>query len=340
MRWPLGFLVIFGILAVSLASDARGSLSRASAQPAVDARIEIVWPHDEEGREASVESSRLVNVEVFLFERGTLNPVSCSFANKVVLRWARNVLGVETVLKPAHDLPDDPGRAVGQRLVRASEGKTFPVWVFNDVPVAQPFIPGAKLQWNTTYFFVEIEGAEARTNVWAHGTDPRTFLSWVPGVHGPTRPTDESAVQAVDAFIAIVWPHDSQGNPRPVREANLVNIGVDLLRHTSQVGKSSVGFGFSGTVWLLRSLNDGLLEPVKPADEVITETAKFAESRTVVWPRWVFNDVDVSAARDPLNKYYFAVRVDGVETHTTIWAHGADARTYFPQVDIPARDCK
>ncbi len=42
----------------------------------------------------------------------------------------------------------------------------------------------------------------------------------------------------------------------------------------------------------------------------------------------------------PGAKYYFAIRVDGVETHTTIWAHGADERTYPPQADIPARDCR
>src|SRR3990172_507830 len=60
------------------------------AAPSVDARIEVVFPHDEQGNVRPASEATLVNVEVFLFQRGSLNPVSCDFANKVTLRWARN----------------------------------------------------------------------------------------------------------------------------------------------------------------------------------------------------------------------------------------------------------
>ncbi len=143
----------------------------------------------------------------------------------------------------------------------------------------------------------------------------------------------------MDAVIQIVWPHDGQGQARDVTEASLANVGVDLFHHPviSPTGDPpSVGFGFDRPVWLLQALNNGYLEPVKVGEKV-RATSPLAEG--VSWPRWVFNNVDVSAARDPANKYYFAVKVDGVPTHTTIWAHGADPRTYFPEKDIPASSC-
>jgi hypothetical protein len=55
---------------------------------------------------------------------------------------------------------------------------------------------------------------------------------------------------------------------------------------------------------------------------------------------WDFNDVDVSLARDPANRYYFWITVDGVPTSSNVWAHGSDARTYFPTADLPAHSCR
>ncbi len=182
-----------------------------------------------------------------------------------------------------------------------------------------------------TFFFVEVEGVDYRTNVWAHAADPRTYLPF----QTPPSAVGEGGSGPIDAFIQIVYPHGGA----PVAEASLANIGVDLGRHTEMVGRfpyawEPVGLDFSQPVRLLRSLNDGYLEPARVADGVIETTSP---GSAFTWPRWVFNDVDVSAARDPLNKYYFVVQAEGVETHTTIWAHGADARTYFPHVDVPAR---
>lgn len=284
--------------------------------PAVDAKIEIVWPHDEQGNPAPVGSAPLVNVEVYLFERGTLNPVSCSFPNRVILYWAGKRETGDVILSPSH------GSAVGERISRMVNGVTFSTWVFNDISI----------DLGRTYFFVQVEGAEVRTNVWAHSADARTIhpLPLYPAAISDATPA------AVDALIQVVWPHDQEGNLQPVTEADLVNVGVDLAIHPvpQNQGWTSVGASFDHPVRLLRALNNGFLESVKVADAVTTQV-----NGPVQWPRWQFNDIDVSAAQDPLNKYFFAVQIEGTEAHTTIWSHGDDPRTYFPQTDVPARSC-
>ncbi len=330
-------LAALAILAAWLAHQLSGVA--VASQPPVDAKIQVVWPHDGQGRPVPLDAAPFVNIEVYLFERGTLEPVACNFPNRVILRWT--VLSLSSggflggSLIPAQDYPGHPSGAVGERVMRTVEGRTFPAWVFNNVPVAPPTEFRARAVTNITYFFVEVEGADARTNVWAHGQQVLTRLPYPRFIGG----ADEGPVDTVDALIQVVWPHDDQGRPQGVTEAPLANVGVDLVRHPvlGPGDAVSVGFGFDRPVWLLRALNNGYLEPVKVGEKV-RATSPLAEN--VSWPRWVFNDVDVSAARDPANKYYFAVRVEGLPTHTTIWAHGADPRTYFPQKDIPARSCR
>lgn len=325
---PIACLLALVALLMSLPAAA---LAQPASQqtPAVDAKIEIVWPHD--GRGHVDMAGPFVNVGVYLFEHGTLEPVACGFDKKVTLRWAENVGSSGRLigtLFPAHDLAGEQRSAVGERITWRADGKVFPVWVFNNVPNAlrrtdSPIRPDIVSQ----YFFVETEGVDHRSNVWAHSIDPRTYLRF----QGPADRIGDSTLDAADAFIQIVYPHDGA----PVTEARLANIGVDLFKHPAVFpNRVSVGFGFDRPVRLLRALNDGYLEPVKTADGVIRATNPVTGAS---WPRWVFNDVDVSAAGDPRNKYYFAVQVDGVEAHTSIWAHGADARTYFPHVDVPAR---
>ena len=53
------------------------------------------------------------------------------------------------------------------------------------------------------------------------------------------------------------------------------------------------------------------------------------------FPVWDFNDIDVSAARDPADKLSFFITVDGVEALPNIWTHAVDPRTLFPQQDSP-----
>jgi hypothetical protein len=86
-------------------------------------------------------------------------------------------------------------------------------------------------------------------------------------------------------------------------------------------------------VRLLRAQNNGVLE------EVAVGERRLAEAGGVSYPVWDFNDVDVSAARDPQNKLYFMVSVDGLQTLPNVWVHGVDARTYFPEMDVPTNPC-
>jgi hypothetical protein len=240
---------------------------------------------------------------------------------------------------PAYRLTIDG--VLGERTVRTVGGVTFPVWVFNDVPVVPAVVPEAGNARVATYFVVEVEGVDHRTTVWAHAADPRTFMPdriGVPPAVG--QPAGIPPTAPLDAFFDIVWAHDAQGRERPVAEAEVVNVGVGVQWHAEFGAGPSVPADFGRPVRLPRALNDGDLEPVKAADAVGTgrrSVASRTSSGTVTWPRWLFNDVGVPAARDPANKYYFAVRVDGAPTHTTVWARGADARTYFPQRDVPAR---
>ena len=130
-----------------------------------------------------------------------------------------------------------------------------------------------------------------------------------------------TAPRAVDGRMEIVWPHDWA----PVEQAKLANLGLRLLAPDSLV-PPPCGWTPRVTVW--QALD------TEPA-ELLGE----AKQRSVdghVFPYWELNDVDVSAANDPAHKLYFMIQVAGAETETSIWAHGQDARTYFPQQDVPS----
>jgi hypothetical protein len=126
----------------------------------------------------------------------------------------------------------------------------------------------------------------------------------------------------VEARIQIVWPH---GNA-PVTQATKANISAYLFEPGTFV---PVPCDYPRAVRLWAGLNNG------PARPVAVATPRPETNRTRTITAFDFNDVDVSAARDPRNKLYFFVTVDGVASRSTIWAHGADARTYFPAPDVP-----
>jgi hypothetical protein len=62
-------------------------------------------------------------------------------------------------------------------------------------------------------------------------------------------------------------------------------------------------------------------------------------SNGVEFQAWDFNDVDISAARETLNRLYFWVTVDDTATFPNVWSHAVDARTVFPQPDM-LNDCR
>jgi photosystem II stability/assembly factor-like uncharacterized protein len=151
----------------------------------------------------------------------------------------------------------------------------------------------------------------ATAGVWALEPEPA----------GKEPPASGVEVERVDARIEIVWPHGWA----PVSEARQANIGLRLFRPGSLLPPPCT-WTPEVTVW--QALDTDPAEPLGQAEQRTVDGQPF--------PYWELNDVDVSRATDPAHKLYFMVRVAGVETATSIWVHGADARTYFPYQDVPS----
>jgi hypothetical protein len=271
----------------------------AAATPAVDARIEIVYPQNG----VPVAQADKANVTAYLFQSGSKVPVACDYSGTVRL-WAA--------------VNNDPARAVatGTRRIGASSGKSAVAYDFNDVDVS-----AAKDAHNKIYFFVTVDGVATRSNVWSHGADARTYFP------NPDQPTGAGGIAAADGKIEVVFPHDNL----PVDKAKQVNVTATLFnRGTLQAGNDAT----SPTLRLYRALN------AEPGQPIATGTRRIVTANGITYPVWDFNDVDVSAANDPQNKYYFWLQADGIDLRTNVWSHGSDARTYFPQKDIPSDNCR
>lgn len=160
-------------------------------------------------------------------------------------------------------------------------------------------------------------------------TPTRTPTStWTPtSTHTPTATQTPTATvpptpAVIQAKIEILWPHGGAD----VRDADLANITAYLIMPGSN---DAPPCDWNPTVRLWSARN------TEPARMLTTGTKRLLTTNARTFPVWDFNDVDVSAARDPLNKLAFFVTVDGVQTYHNIWIHAADARTVFPQADVP-----
>ena len=301
--------VVFALALVSLAAARPTSAAPAAAPTTVDAKIEIVWPHNN----ASVTQARRANITVYLFEPGTLRSVPCDFNGTVRLWRALN-----------NNPASNSGMPLGEKRLLTRGGVTFPVWDFNDVDVS-----AAANGVNKLYFYVTVDNVTTNFNVWSHGADARTYLPQ------PQQPTGvrSATPDGVNARIQVVWPHDRYGQAQPVARATLANVTVALFHATIPNVADSVGTGFNRRVLLYKALNNGPMQLVGAGVKRLTTQGG------VTYPVWDFNDVDVSQARDPLNKVYFRVLVEDTRTFSTVWSHGADARTYFPTPDQPTGGC-
>ena len=176
MRWSILYVAL-AALALTLISSAPASAAPAPALTAVDAKIEIVWPH----ANASVQSARQVNITAYLFGPDTRRSVPCDFGNTVRLWRALNNQPVENV-------------ATGSRRTVTQGGVTFPVWDLNDVDVS-----AARDGANKYYFYITVDGIAANFNVWSHGADARTYLP------NPKPPVDSGGrPDEVEAHIQVV----------------------------------------------------------------------------------------------------------------------------------------
>ena len=131
-----------------------GPTGTAPAGGAVDARIEIVWPHGN----APVEKAERVNLTAMLLRPGTLVSVPPDWNPTVRLLRSLN----DGVAREA---------ALGaKRFVQDGE-LAYPVWDFNDVGVLEAQDPA-----NTYYFRLNVDGVTTYSNVWTHGQDGRTYF--------------------------------------------------------------------------------------------------------------------------------------------------------------------
>lgn len=266
------------------------------------AKIEILWPHG--GLPAS--QADLANLTAYLFSDDALDPVACDWEPVVRLWRARN---------------EEPARSVGigtRRLV-TQQGRTFPVWDFNDVDVSAARSPG-----NTLYFFVTVDDTPTRHNVWSHGIDAT--------VTPPTPPVPTAVVTSLPARVdaAIVTLQPNAGLP----QATTADLTGYLFVHETERAVFA-GSGDPPTVRLRWSLDNDVAQ----AGLGLTGAARTTSAGDVSWTAWDFAGVDVSAARNAQNRLYFWLDVPGSETYPTIWAYGADIRTSFPVTDLPARSC-
>jgi hypothetical protein len=338
--WVLARLVYSAVALVATVAAgtlATPSVTNAANRPSVDVLLQIVRTHEETGQPQPSGSAPYVDVEAFLFESGTLNPVACLFPNDVVLHWSQNYVfndnGVASRLVAAPDRGNLARSAVGRRELRDVAGKTVPAWVFDDVAVYPP--PFRQLaRQSKTYFWADVAGSDARTIIAPYGVDSLTLAA---PMDNPPERVGGPIPDTVEAHLQILSSHDASGQSRSSKEAGLVDVGVDLAAYPSDStwGWTSVGFGFDRPVSLLRSLNDGFLTTVKTADEIRTVSYTFPDGTGKSWPRWIFRDVDVSDAPGTTNRYYFSSQVNGTTTYPTIWAYGADRLPALPTKESP-----
>lgn len=296
----------------------RGSAATPSPSPVptadragIDARIEIVWPHDW----APVNQARLANIGLRLFMPGSLLPPSCGWRPKVTVWQANNT---------------SPAEPVRQADQGSRDGQPYPYWMLNDVDVSRANDPTQKL-----YFMVRVDGVSTATSIWAHGADARTYF---PAQDVPSGIATDP-ITAVDARIQIVWPHDETGTERPVAEAPLANVAVAFFKHGTRLSVP-VNWRPAG-VTLYGGWNQEVSRPLATQAVVLTR-----QSGAITYPVWEFHNIPVARAADPANapgdpssKLYLWVDVAGVTTYPTIWAHGVDSRTFFPFKDEPIQGC-
>ena len=288
------------------------SLASRPTPSAIRAKIEIVWPHGG----VPVREADLANITAYLIAEpsssasGLPAPPACDW-NPTVRLWAA--------------LNADPARqvAVGQKRMVAADGRTFPVWDFNDVDVAAARDPANKLT-----FFATVDGVRTLHNVWTHAADARTVF---PQTDVPTGTLSRLPV-ALDSRIEIVWPHDNL----PPEQATRANITAYLFApDTLQTIPPEVSWTPAARLhWSLNADTERM-----PGTGIAGVPRTITASNGVEFQAWDFNDVDVSAARETLNRLYFWVTVDDTATFPNVWSHAVDARTVFPQPDM-LNDCR
>jgi photosystem II stability/assembly factor-like uncharacterized protein len=306
----LSFAVVGEALAAGTANLGLIRLSPApgpqSLPEAIDARIDILWPHDF----APVGAAQLANLSLRLFAGRSQEIPPCAWMPGVELWLARDA---------------EPLRRQAIASQRTVEGHPFPVWEVNDIDVSWANDPDHKL----VFMARTAPGlAESSGNIWVHAADARTLLPQPPEPEG----LSAAPPAAIDAIIRVVWPHDEAGNSVPVEQANLANISAVLFARDTRLALAPAQM--PGRVWLVGGLDNQVGRRLA-AGEAQTVKANGFEYTT-----FEFNNIDVSLARDPDHHWAFWLEVPGVDAASNVWVHGLDGRTRAPTLLEPIAGCR
>lgn len=148
----------------------------------IDLRIQVVWPHDAEGRYAPPDRATFVNVAMDIFQHGTTLSVPVDYprpeddAFGPYLEFAEDNQPVHDPIATINRLGASADVADAtllhpQAVSYTADGQTLRHWVFNDVPVQ----PGHQ------YHFLALMGSTRvaptmHPTIWTHAADARTLL--------------------------------------------------------------------------------------------------------------------------------------------------------------------
>ena len=130
----------------------------------LDTRIQIVFPHDAQGRQVPVAQASFVNIAADIFLHGSLESVPSDFKPEA--------LSLQEALanNPLGQLQLGTATPQAERTTYAVNGQTYPRWIFNDVPVqpSQQYHFAAYVYWGKIL--------SPYSSIWTHATDARTIL--------------------------------------------------------------------------------------------------------------------------------------------------------------------
>jgi hypothetical protein len=138
-----------------------------STNPAagMDARIQIVWPHDNLGNFVPVDRATKVNIGIEVFEHGTLKEVPPDSSQKFQYTLALLVANGNSPLTPATFSSRVP-------VQYTLNGQVFTQWNFNDVPVS----PFAQYNFVAGVTPTGTVSLSPYSSIWTHAPDARTYL--------------------------------------------------------------------------------------------------------------------------------------------------------------------
>ncbi len=144
-----------------------GFASSPTPAAGLDARIQIVWPHDLYGNFAPVQVASRVNIGVEVFEHGTLNAVP-----KNVETGFQFSLGI--LMSEFNGALHTPSSFTTAQVTYTVGANTFTRFVFNDVPV----VPGRQYHFVPTATPTGSSTVSPFASIWTHAPDARTYLPY------------------------------------------------------------------------------------------------------------------------------------------------------------------